>query len=123
MRDKSTATFPVHGHSNRPLPRNMRWFDILLKLLCIAVFMAGASTSSCLEYSGVVTFNGLPLPGARVIATQSSTWYIAITDSVGVFRFAESIARRMDDRGADAMFCDSQKASGDLHRTQAVHSQ
>lgn len=89
MRDKSTATFPVHGHSNRPLPRNMRWFDILLKLLCIAVFMAGASTSSCLEYSGVVTFNGLPLPGARVIATQSSTWYIAITDSVGVFRFAD----------------------------------
>lgn len=59
-----------------------------IRFFCIAVLLVGASTAPCLEYSGKVEFNGLPLPGARVTATIASTSYVATTNSEGVFRFS-----------------------------------
>ncbi len=48
------------------------------------VFSALAAAS---PYRGVVTFGGLPLPGATVTATQGATTKTAVSDGDGAFQF------------------------------------
>lgn len=69
----------------RPLTRSRssRGAAILLLLLAVlgrpSLFAAG-------EQQGVVTFNGLPVPGATIIATQSDKKIVASTDIDGRYR-------------------------------------
>jgi len=41
------------------------------------------------EYQGAVTFNGLPLPGATVTATQDGKKFVTVTDEQGLYSFAD----------------------------------
>lgn len=53
-------------------------------LLWLAVFLLAAS-----EHHGQVKFGGLPVPGATVTATQGNKQFTAITDSQGLYSFAD----------------------------------
>ena len=62
-----------------------RWFIKLMSavLLCFcALPLARAS-----EYFGQITFGGLPVPGATIIATQGSKTFNVTSDEGGVFHF------------------------------------
>ena len=60
----------------------------MLRRLCvIALVMASAVVAS--EHHGQVTFNGLPVPGASVVATQDGHDWTAITDQTGGYRFPD----------------------------------
>ena len=50
---------------------------------------AADGTSAASPYRGVVTFGGLPLPGATVTATQGTTIKTAISDGDGAFQFED----------------------------------
>src|SRR5580698_7214414 len=51
---------------------------------CAAVFALAAS-----PHHGVVTFGGLPLPGATVTVTQVDKKLVAVTDQQGAYSFPE----------------------------------
>jgi hypothetical protein len=53
-------------------------------LMCCGAMFAAAS-----ESRGQVTFNGLPVPGATVTATQGGKKFGAITDTEGLYSFAD----------------------------------
>jgi cell division septation protein DedD len=59
---------------------------ILLVVLALSIFVARALAGS--EHHGQVTFNGLPVPGATVTATQGEKKLVAITDQQGMYSFA-----------------------------------
>lgn len=52
-------------------------------LMCVPI----SSLAAALEYHGQVTFNGVPIPGATVTATQSDKKFIAITNQQGFYSF------------------------------------
>lgn len=54
----------------------------------IAVMLA-AATLFASEQQGVVTFGGLPVPGAPVTATQGDKKYSTVTDAQGKYAFAD----------------------------------
>lgn len=54
-----------------------------------ALWLAGAITLFASEQRGQVLFNGLPVPGATVIAVQGTTSLTHTTDSQGVYVFAD----------------------------------
>lgn len=60
-------------------------------LLCAVAWLALAGQALASEYHGQVTFGGLPVPGSSVTvtATQGGKKAVAITDSQGVFEFAD----------------------------------
>ena len=53
-------------------------------IVCLAVLGLAAT-----EHRGVVTFGGLPLPGASVTALQGEKKVAAVTDAQGVYSFAD----------------------------------
>src|SRR5579863_6294027 len=57
-------------------------------LWCAFAFLA-VSNAFATEYHGQVTFNGLPLPGATLTATQGDKKLVAVSDSQGVYSFAD----------------------------------
>jgi trimeric autotransporter adhesin len=63
------------------LPRAQKVF-YLVCLLAAIVFPSVAAAS---DYTGQVTFGGLPLPGATVTVTQSTTKVSAVTDQGGLY--------------------------------------
>jgi hypothetical protein len=48
---------------------------------------AGDTLAAASPYRGVVTFGGLPLPGATVTATQGTTTVTVVSDAAGTFQF------------------------------------
>lgn len=58
-------------------------------LWCCAVTWLTATLLNAAEHRGTVTFGGLPVPGATVIATQSETSVAAITDLQGAYAFPD----------------------------------
>jgi hypothetical protein len=62
------------------------WRSIIagLGLLVVVCMATGAAAS---EYHGVITFGGLPLPGATIIASQESKKLSTISDQSGAYRF------------------------------------
>ena len=64
----------------------MAWLRILGLLLLMA-WLGTASLAAPAEYRGVVTFGGLPVPGATVTATQGQTKFVATTDLHGLYSF------------------------------------
>jgi trimeric autotransporter adhesin len=63
-----------------------RLFNCLLSCVvaCTAVFSLAAS-----PHHGVVTFGGLPLPGATVTVTQGDKKLVAVTDQQGAYSFPD----------------------------------
>jgi hypothetical protein len=63
-----------------------RLFNCLLSCVvaCTAVFAVAAS-----PHHGVVTFGGLPLPGATVTVTQGDKKLVAVTDQQGAYSFPD----------------------------------
>lgn len=59
----------------------------VFRLLC-AVALLWASAALAAGLRGVVTFNGVPVPGATVTATQGGKETIAITDRNGAYDFS-----------------------------------
>jgi hypothetical protein len=57
-------------------------------LLCAFAWLATASAFAS-EYHGQVTFNGLPVPGTAVTATQGDKKLSAVTDDQGIYEFAD----------------------------------
>jgi hypothetical protein len=57
------------------------------QFVCALVWLACSALAAASPYRGVVTFGGLPLPGATVTATQGTTKLTAISDANGEFQF------------------------------------
>jgi hypothetical protein len=57
--------------------------------LTIALTVALSAALSASDYFGQVTFNGLPVPGVSVTATQTSNRATAITNQDGIYQLAD----------------------------------
>lgn len=67
----------------------MAWRHIAyLSVLCAVAWLAQCGRAAASEYRGQVSFNGLPIPGAMVTATQGAKQLTAITDQNGNYFFA-----------------------------------
>jgi trimeric autotransporter adhesin len=55
--------------------------------VCVAAWLACSALAAASPYRGVVTFGGLPLPGATITATQGTTTKTAVSDADGAFQF------------------------------------
>ncbi len=58
-------------------------------MLCSLVWLGFSALAAASTYRGVVTFGGLPLPGATIMATQSAKTLTAISDQAGAFSFGD----------------------------------
>lgn len=56
-------------------------------LVCVMLLMGSAALAMASPYRGVVTFGGMPLPGATVTATQGNKKLTAVTDENGAYQF------------------------------------
>jgi Carboxypeptidase regulatory-like domain len=61
------------------------YIPVLVAVIC----MAASSLAAASEYRGQVTFGGLPVPGATVVATQGEQRFTAITDERGFYSFQD----------------------------------
>ena len=65
--------------------------QILLKYLrqacCAFALLAASSAAVAAEAHGIVTFGGLPVPGATLTVTQNGRKYLTVTDSQGFYSF------------------------------------
>jgi hypothetical protein len=59
----------------------------LRHFVCVAAWLACSALAAASPYRGVVTFGGLPLPGATITATQGTTTVTAVSDANGAFQF------------------------------------
>ena len=55
-------------------------------MLCLLIVLCTASAWAS-EYHGVVTFSGLPVPGATVTLTQGGKKFVTVTDTQGFYSF------------------------------------
>ncbi len=60
-----------------------------ISILCALVWIFAAMRAQAREYHGVVTFGGLPVPGATVTAAQGSKKLTAVTDQGGLYHFGD----------------------------------
>jgi hypothetical protein len=60
-----------------------------LYLVCILAAIAFPRMAAASEYQGLVTFGGLPLPGATVTVTQSTKKLSTVSDQSGMFAFSD----------------------------------
>ena len=59
-------------------------------LACLLLALLGATSSlSAREHAGQVSFAGVPVPGATVIAVQGDHRVTTVTDQQGIYRFAD----------------------------------
>jgi carboxypeptidase family protein len=64
-----------------------RVYRSLRLLCCVVVLLAAAGAAMASEYHGTVSFNGLPVPGVTVTATQGGKKFVTVTDSQGFYSF------------------------------------
>src|SRR5690348_15462858 len=64
--------------------RLARWF---LRGLCVAVLLGASGAAVASEYHGLVTFGGLPVPGATVTVMQHGKKFSTVTDTQGFYSF------------------------------------
>jgi hypothetical protein len=63
------------------------WRKVLLRLVCVFSLLTAANQARASETHGVVTFAGLPVPGATVTITQGGKKYVTVTDTQGLYSF------------------------------------
>jgi trimeric autotransporter adhesin len=61
-------------------------FSSWLRLCAVACLLA---TAHAAEHHGRVTFNGMPVPGATVTASQGSKKVVAVSDVAGIYSFPD----------------------------------
>jgi trimeric autotransporter adhesin len=71
------------------LRRINRCFCLVCIVVCIGGWLTVPKFALASEYNGVVTFGGLPVPGAKITATQGSQTIVAISDRQGSYSFAD----------------------------------
>ncbi len=64
-----------------------RWVQLVLRGLCIVALLAASSAAVASEYHGLVTFGGLPVPGATVTVTEGAKKFVTVTDTQGFYNF------------------------------------
>ena len=64
-----------------------RWRSTYIPAFVLLMALCASCTAAASEYHGLVTFGGLPLPGATVTATQGTKKLTTISDQGGVYRF------------------------------------
>ena len=67
--------------------KTRRAFSPLLRIALAVLLAAGCLFAS--EHHGTVKFNGVPVPGATVTASQGDKKFISVTDQDGVYSFAD----------------------------------
>lgn len=72
----------------RPADLRRTW-RAMVCLFALALWMFNPATFAATAYHGQVTFNGLPVPGATVMATQGDNKQVAITDAQGSYVFQD----------------------------------
>jgi len=82
-----TCAAPDSMRRRRRRLAQMARAPILLVLLALSIFSARSLAAT--EHHGQVTFDGLPVPGATVTATQGDKKFTAITDPQGMYSFAD----------------------------------
>jgi len=60
-----------------------------VRCVCLIASLAVCTFSAASEYHGQVFFSGLPVPGARVTATQGDRKVVSTTDQQGIFGFPD----------------------------------
>lgn len=60
---------------------------VTISAFYVAMLLCCAAMAAASEYRGVVTFGGLPLPGATITAKQDATILTAASDQNGTYRF------------------------------------
>jgi trimeric autotransporter adhesin len=71
------------------LRRINRCLRVACILVCVAVGLMTPRLALASEYHGRVTFGGLPVPGATIVATQGSQKIVAVSDQQGSYSFAD----------------------------------
>src|SRR6516165_7885515 len=66
-----------------------QWHWLKRSLLVLLVCLLTCASARASEYYGKITFGGLPLPGATIIATQGDKTFGATSDEGGIFHFAD----------------------------------
>jgi trimeric autotransporter adhesin len=69
--------------------------SVCLLLFCLWLFLVPwclGGPSPGVEYKGVVTFGGLPVPGATITVTQASKQFVTTSDLQGVYSFPDLTA-------------------------------
>ena len=62
-----------------------------ISVLFVALALSDALQAAASSYRGEVTFNGFPLPGATITATQGTKSASTVSDSAGAFAFDELV--------------------------------
>jgi trimeric autotransporter adhesin len=62
-----------------------RVYRSLRLLCCVVVLLAAAGAAMASEYHGIVSFNGLPVPGVTVTVTQGGKKFVTVTDAQGFY--------------------------------------
>ena len=66
----------------------MHWRSVVkISVFCLGLLLCGAAKAAASQYRGVVTFGGLPLPGATIAATHGTTKLTVVSDADGVYKF------------------------------------
>jgi hypothetical protein len=65
------------------------WPHKHLRRICALACLAIASLAHAAEQHGQITFNGLPVPGATITATQGTQKFTAISDQQGNYSFPD----------------------------------
>jgi hypothetical protein len=61
----------------------------LLRSFCLLACLGFAAAASASEYHGQVTFNGLPVPGATITASQGDKKFVTISNEDGSYAFPD----------------------------------
>ena len=64
-----------------------RVYRTLRLFCCVVVLLAAAGAAMASEYHGIVSFNGLPVPGVTVTVTQGGKKFVTVTDTQGFYSF------------------------------------
>jgi hypothetical protein len=64
-----------------------RWRVAKISLLCALAWLCAFTSAWAREYHGIVTFGGLPVPGATITATQGAKKFTTVSDQGGLYHF------------------------------------
>jgi len=66
----------------------MHWRSVVkISVFCLGLLLCCTATVAASQYRGVVTFGGLPLPGATITATEGTTKLTVVSDPEGAYKF------------------------------------
>ena len=61
----------------------------ILYLVCVLAALGFANVAAASEYHGLVTFGGLPVPGATITVTQGTKKLTTVSEQGGIYSFPD----------------------------------